>query len=274
MQALGARRWFPFAGLAVVLALGAATLVRPVAAQVAQCGAPSATVWAGTSEEEARLVSLTNAFRRQLGLSPLSVHSGLTAKARDWAARMAREGRIRHSELTVGVTANSLGAAENVGCDESVDGQHRAFLSSPVHRENLSEPAYTHVGVGLAHRPDGQLYTAEVFMAVAGGASGDPAPAPAAAASSPAPTPQAGTATRRPEVPRSSAGTARPSSDTVDAPRSTVRLVQPAAAGPSSTEWFSRLRGLDPSTPLLRTLRLLLQELLGVLRLSGMADGP
>lgn len=255
------------------MALGAATLARPVAAQAAQCGPPSATVWAGTSEEEARLVSLTNAFRRQLGLSPLSVQPGLTAKARDWAARMAEDGRIRHSDLTAGVTAHSLGAAENVGCDVSVDAQHRAFVTSPVHRENLSEPRYTHIGVGLAHRPDGQLYAAEVFMAVADGAS--PAPAPARAASSPpSPSPQPGSGPGQPEAPRSSSGTAQPSSDTVDGTRSTVSLVQPAAAGSSSPEWSGRLSGLDPATPLLRTLRLLLRELLGVLRLPGMDDGP
>jgi hypothetical protein len=255
------------------VALGAALLPRPAMAQVARCGGPSTTVWLASGEEEARLVSLSNAFRRQHGLSTLSVHSGLTAKAREWAALMAREGRIRHSDLTVGVTANSLGAAENVGCDESVDGQHQAFLGSPVHRENLAEPAYTHIGVGMAYRPDGQLYTAEVFMAVAGATSAASDPAPAPAASSPSLRPGAITAPDAPAVARSSARPARPLPVTADSAGSHPRLVESRGTG-FSPDWFGRLRGFDPSASLLRAIRVLVQDVLGVLRLPGMADVP
>ena len=255
------------------MALGAAVLARPAGAQVARCGGPSATVWSASGEAEARLVSLSNSFRRQQGLSALTVHSGLTAEAREWAVVMAREGRIRHSDLTVGVTANSLGAAENVGCDESVDGQHQAFLSSPVHRENLAEPAYTHIGVGLAYRPDGQLYTAEVFMAVAGAGSAASHPAPAPAASAPSLRPGAGTAPGPSAVARSSAKPARPSADTAASAGAHPRLVESVGTG-FSPDWVSRLRGLDPSASLLRVLRVLLQDVLGALGLPGIAGVP
>jgi hypothetical protein len=64
-----------------------------------------------------------------------------------------------------------------------VDGLFQAFVNSPHHYENLVDPAFTRVGVGVAVA-NGMIFTAHEFMALrttAPPARPAPAPAPAAA---------------------------------------------------------------------------------------------
>lgn len=180
-------------GLVVLAPLALSLLApgSPATAQAVQCGEPTSTVRPGSTGEEWRLVGHVNAFRAANGLGRLALHPGLTAKARDWAAHMARDGIIRHSDLRVGVTATAEGAAENVGCDRDVDSLHDAFVHSAVHRRAMEEPSFTQVGVGIAYAPDGELYASELFMAGGGGAVSE---APAAAGTPAATGPPAATA--------------------------------------------------------------------------------
>jgi hypothetical protein len=40
----------------------------------------------------------------------------------------------------------------------------QALVESPVHYKNLTDPDFTHVGIGVAYLPDGTQYTHEWFM--------------------------------------------------------------------------------------------------------------
>ncbi len=146
----------------------------PGVAQSARCGEPSAASQLASAEEEARLVALSNQTRTERNLPPLAVDGELTDRARSWSERMAREGVLSHSDLDAGTTSTAPAAAENVGCDESVESLHQSLVASPSHYANLVEPAFTHVGVGLARATDGMLYTTQVFMTSTGADS--PAP--------------------------------------------------------------------------------------------------
>ena len=147
--------------VAVSLLLLAAT--APGATASARCGAPARTVELGSDEEAGRLVGLINETRRIRALAPLVVSDELAARARSWSQQMARAGAVSHSGAVAAAASTERAFAENVGCDVSVEAQHRALVDSPSHYANMVQPGFTHVGVGLARAPDGMLYTTELF---------------------------------------------------------------------------------------------------------------
>jgi hypothetical protein len=149
---------------------------------------------AQTSQEqsaEAAFVSKINSLRASKGLGRLEVHPNLVQKARNWARTMANAGRIWHSQLSDGITADWKKLGENVGTGPTVDGLHDAFVASPKHYENLVDGDFTYVGIGVVI-VDSTIYVSEMFMQLMSRsaprvAAVPPAPKPAAA---PAPRPR------------------------------------------------------------------------------------
>ena len=132
---------------------------------------------------ESTLVERARALRAEKGLPSLEVNPNLADKARRWAATMAREGRLYHSQLAEGISVPWQKLAENVGQAGAAERIHSAWVSSPRHYANLTDPAFTHIGVGVAPTPDGMVYAAQVFMQQAPAA---PVPAPPRVGSPPA----------------------------------------------------------------------------------------
>ena len=124
---------------------------------------PPAPAQADTVSDEAAFVAKINELRAGKGLAPLEVNANLVAKARAWSAGMAAAGKIWHSTLSEGVTENWKKLGENVGMGGSVDGLHRAFVNSPHHNENLVDPAFGHVGIGIVMNGS-TIYVTQVFM--------------------------------------------------------------------------------------------------------------
>ena len=133
---------------------------------------------AADQPEEDRLYQLVSELRAQQGLGPLARHGELDRKAEAWAATMAQAGRISHSNLRDGITADWRGLGENVGMGGDAEHVHQALVASAPHYANLTNPEFSPVGVGVAFAPGGTIYVAEVFMTLAPG----PAPVPAAPA--------------------------------------------------------------------------------------------
>lgn len=142
------------------------------------------TAGADTVGDEAAFVAKMNAVRSSKGLPSLEVHQNLVDKARGWAQTMGGAGRIWHSNLSDGITVDWLKLGENVGMGGTVEGLHQAFVASLKHYENLVDPEFTYVGVGVVH-VNGTIYVSEMFMKMAS----QPAPAPAPTAVTPAPAP-------------------------------------------------------------------------------------
>ena len=118
---------------------------------------------ADTASDEATFVAKINLLRASKGLAPLQVNANLVAKAREWSAGMAAAGKIWHSTLSDGVTEDWRKLGENVGMGGSVDGLHTAFVNSLHHYENLVDPTFTHVGIGIVMGGN-TIYVTEVFM--------------------------------------------------------------------------------------------------------------
>jgi hypothetical protein len=147
---------------------------------------------ADTVSDEAAFVVKINELRASKGLPGLAVHPNLVDKARAWAGTMAAAGRIWHSTLSDGITADWRKLGENVGMGGSVQPLHEAFIASPKHYANLVDPEFNYVGIGVAYS-GGTLFVAESFMKLATApvavAPPAPVPAPAPAPKPPAPAP-------------------------------------------------------------------------------------
>lgn len=207
--------------LAVTLALGIFPVLAPAAHADVDPGAESA------------FVADTNALRGSLGLPPLQVNSMLVAKARSWAQQMATVGALSHSSLSSGITANWYKLGENVGRGPSEPAIHAAFVASPEHYKNLTDPGFRYVGVGVVNS-NGTIYVAEEFMQLAS----QPAPS--------TPAPAAGTPPTRAAAP-SAAPTRNPSAAR---PRtSTPAVATPHAASTPTTATAPALESAPPPPP-------------------------
>jgi uncharacterized protein YkwD len=138
---------------------------------------------------ESQFVGRINSLRASKGLRQLQVSGELVGVARSWTDHMVSQGQISHNPnlgSQVGGAWTKLG--ENVGVGHDVDGLMQAFINSPAHYANLVDPAWTHVGVGVSHAPDGRIYTTHNFMALGGGGAPPPPPPPSPPATSAPPT--------------------------------------------------------------------------------------
>ncbi len=136
------------------------------------------------SSESNQFVAAINQLRESKGLGDLTVDGNLGSIATNWAITMAGQDDIFHrSNLADGVTIDWTRLGENVGVGPTVNDLMNAFIASPHHYENLVDPRFNRIGVGTVRTPDGLLYTAHEFAAVAGGSTvkpaSNPAPAPA-----------------------------------------------------------------------------------------------
>jgi hypothetical protein len=193
----------------LILALGVALV--PVAAQ------------ADTVSDEAAFVTKINELRASKGLPALVVHENLVAKARSWAATMAAAGKIWHSTLSDGITADWKKLGENVGMGGSVDGLHAAFVASPGHYANLVDPNFGHVGIGIVMSGK-TIFVAEMFMQMM----------PAKTAVTTTTTAPKATTTTAPKVTTTTVAKpkALPKVTTTTAPKPTTTTAPPVAAAP------------------------------------------
>jgi uncharacterized protein YkwD len=121
------------------------------------------TAGADSVDDEDRFVDLINAERQAVGSVSLVVVPELVAGARAQAEAMAAEGRIFHNQNLGDITDGWYLMGENVGRGGNIETLHDAFMASPGHRDNLLNPVYDAVGVGVVWA-DGIPYVAEVFM--------------------------------------------------------------------------------------------------------------
>ena len=179
-----------------------------------------ATAQADTVSDEATFVAKINDLRAGLGVAPLQVNANLVSKARAWSAGMAAAGKIWHSTLSDGITEDWKKLGENVGMGGSVDGLHTAFVNSPHHYENLVDPAFGYVGIGIV-MSGSTIFVTEEFMQLM--------PPKAPVVSSPVTLPQprpTTTTTAKPPAPKPVVAAARP------APSTTSTTTTPPVAAP------------------------------------------
>lgn len=119
--------------------------------------------YADTASEELQFVELINAERRAAGAPELVVVGDLVAGARAHAAWMAETDRFEHNKNLGDITDGWKLLGENIGRGGDVESLHRAFMQSDGHRQNLLNPAYDAIGVGVVWA-NGIPHVSQVFM--------------------------------------------------------------------------------------------------------------
>lgn len=157
-------------GAVVLITLTLVALVvapAPASAERAQARASYSTQ-AGprarpTYSPQAAVKNALNKDRVANRRAALRSQSAAQAKAQAWANRLAREGRMYHSNLRDGINVKWCSLGENIGYGPSIQSIENAYMKSPVHRANIVNPKWNGVGVGHATRGS-RVYTVHVFI--------------------------------------------------------------------------------------------------------------
>jgi uncharacterized protein YkwD len=112
-----------------------------------------------------------NKERAKAGVGALSMNAGLTEVARERARDMAENNYFAHvspsGEDAFGLlkehgitywTAGENIAMNTYSVSETVETAMTGFMESPAHRENLLDPDYGLIGVGVAVQGDKKYY--------------------------------------------------------------------------------------------------------------------
>ncbi len=124
------------------------------------------------SKDEQTSIELVNKSREKNKLPPLKPNAKLFAAARSHSLNMAKQGKMEHeldgkkpSDRVKAVGYEYRKVGENIAAGEgwSLEAVHQAWLDSRLHRENMLDPSYTEIGVGIAKSAKGELYYTHVF---------------------------------------------------------------------------------------------------------------
>src|SRR2546423_4223196 len=114
---------------------------------------------------EQQFVDAINAQRAAHGAAPMHVDARLVSLARWWSQQMADAGAISHNpRLSEMLPGDWTLGGENVGVGPRFDTLESAFENSQHHFENMIEPRFTSIGVGVVAKGD-SFYVTEDFMA-------------------------------------------------------------------------------------------------------------
>jgi uncharacterized protein YkwD len=151
---------------------------KPVIQQPAQSVLLSDAVQ--MTDEEQRFVDLLNRERMQRGLRTLTIDSTLIEVARGHSKEMAEKNYFDHVSPTPGLrTALDRYLAsikrrptwalvgENLFYCSIVDVNrgHTCFMESRSHKENILNPKFDRIGVGVYKDEDGEFWVTEMFLA-------------------------------------------------------------------------------------------------------------
>ncbi|MEN9821747.1 MAG: hypothetical protein RLZ04_173, partial [Actinomycetota bacterium] len=171
-------RWFLVAGALAVSAVGGGGGVAPVAGALGQSPELMASSLSLTSVQpatcpagaEQRAAALINSFRAANGVGALTLSAELMHKAQDWIEYLAANSATNdpdliHSTISDGVSPGWSRLGENLGWAYSLDQVIHGLENSPRHRENLVNPEFTEMGIGITRTPDGRVWVSQVFAA-------------------------------------------------------------------------------------------------------------
>jgi uncharacterized protein YkwD len=120
---------------------------------------------------EIELVELTNKVRLKKGLHPLKISGPLMMAARKHSSRMGRKQHLSHLIKGKSFTyrLKKAGyvfakAGENVGHTKKPSAHIiKLWMKSHGHRNNLLNPHFKDIGVGIYTNPDGDKYFTQIF---------------------------------------------------------------------------------------------------------------
>ncbi|SDK54022.1 CAP domain-containing protein [Natronincola ferrireducens] len=115
---------------------------------------------------EIQMVEYVNQARTEAGLNPLTIDVDLSYVARVKSKDMQDNNYFSHHSPTYGSPFDMMrsfgiqykAAGENIAINSSVRGAHNAFMNSEGHRNNILNPRFTHIGIGIENRHYTQMF--------------------------------------------------------------------------------------------------------------------
>ncbi len=142
------------------------------------CGCALATSRGGNpafqmTDQEMKLLELTNLERKKKDLSPLKPSPLLFKVAKGHSENMAKQGKMEH-ELDGKTPFDRLRAGgykyrkagENIAAGDAevpLEDLMKAWMESPKHRDNILLPDFTEIGLGIVKDKKGQVYYTQLF---------------------------------------------------------------------------------------------------------------
>ena len=192
-----------------------------VAATLLAFGGPLAVQRAQAGDTAADLTAMTNADRARVGLRPLATAGDLQSLAQSRATEMARSGRLAHTSNLGTRVSGWKRLGENVGRGPNLRDIQTAFMASPSHRQNIVDPGFTQLGVGVTWDGKEYFYVAVIFRT------------PSSTAGAPPPPPTSPTTTRAtPPTTRAASTPPKPKPTTTTAPPTTTTTLPPPPPPP------------------------------------------
>lgn len=204
-------------------------------------GSPLATAPAQAGYS-ADLTAMTNADRAAARLKGLSTANDLQSLAQSRSNEMAKAGRIYHTPNLGSRVSGWKRLGENVGRGPELRDIETAFMNSPSHRENILDPGFSQLGVGVTFDGKEFLYVAVIFREPSGAAvaSSPPPPPPTTtpttrAAAAPKPKPKPTTTTQAPTTTTQAPTTTTTAAAPPPPPVQEVAAVEPPAPVETTT---------------------------------------
>ncbi len=127
---------------------------------------------AAIATAEQQMARLVNALRASVGLDALTVSAEIAGVARGWSRTMLATGEFEHNpNYSVQYPPGWLSSGENVATasgypsiDDAVEVMFDGLVDSPGHYANMTSPAFTHIGIGIASDGD-KHYATQNFAA-------------------------------------------------------------------------------------------------------------
>jgi Cysteine-rich secretory protein family len=151
---------------------------------------------AAASSDEDYFINAINQIRAGRGLGTLTVNAQLTAVGRSWSQLMASDGTLAHNPNLGGQISGWRTLGENVGTGSNDASIESAFENSPHHFENMVDPSFTQIGVGVVQDSTGTYWVTEDFEQPKNAPAAAPAPHTSAPKPAPRPAPKPATAPR------------------------------------------------------------------------------
>lgn len=130
---------------------------------------PKPTPTPGLTAEEQQMIDLVNKERAKAGVAALKVDMRLVESARIKSQDMIDNNYFSHTSPSLGqfheIIRKKTGSAygylgENLAGASAVSTAHSSLMNSSGHRQNILNPNYTHIGIGIKKGgPYGMMFT-------------------------------------------------------------------------------------------------------------------
>ncbi|MCA1840357.1 MAG: CAP domain-containing protein [Actinomycetota bacterium] len=115
------------------------------------------------AQAESEFQTKINQERGSAGLAALVFDAGLIDVARKHSSDMASANKIYHDENLPNEVSGWIRLGENVGRGQLVDDIHKAFMSSPTHRDQILDSRYIGFAVGVV-TTSSDMFVTELFI--------------------------------------------------------------------------------------------------------------